>query len=98
MSQQLGIVPLPPEQEAAPKPSQAASGAFERGVAALAQYKARTGSVTVSRGHTETIVLDGQEHSVKLGVFLSNTKSRRAKLAADKLQALAALGLDWAEA
>ncbi|WP_405852898.1 MULTISPECIES: hypothetical protein [unclassified Streptomyces] len=37
---------------------------------------------------------DGTE--VKLGVFLSNTKSRRAKLTADKLQALAALGLDWA--
>ncbi|MER5853878.1 hypothetical protein ABT126_45260 [Streptomyces sp. NPDC002012] len=32
----------------------------------------------------------------KLGVFLSNTKSRRAKLAASKLQGLAELGLDWA--
>ncbi|MFE3905674.1 hypothetical protein ACFXPY_36715 [Streptomyces sp. NPDC059153] len=37
---------------------------------------------------------DGTE--VKLGVFLSNTKSRCAKLTADKPQALAALGLDWA--
>ncbi|MFD7499209.1 hypothetical protein ACFV8T_44420 [Streptomyces sp. NPDC059832] len=37
---------------------------------------------------------DGTE--VKLGVFLSNSKSRRAKLTADKLQALASLGLDWA--
>jgi hypothetical protein len=33
---------------------------------------------------------------VKLGVFLSNTKSRRAKLTADKLAVLAALGLEWA--
>ncbi|RPF39316.1 hypothetical protein EDD92_9558 [Streptomyces sp. TLI_185] len=33
---------------------------------------------------------------MKLGVFLSNTKSRRAKLAADKLQQLANLGLAWA--
>lgn len=39
---------------------------------------------------------DGSE--VKLRVFLSNSKSRRAKLAADKLQALAALGLQWATA
>ncbi|WP_234432232.1 helicase [Streptomyces sp. NRRL S-378] len=39
---------------------------------------------------------DGTE--VKLAVFLSNTKSRRAKLTADKLQALAALGLEWAAA
>ena len=65
-------------------------------LAALAPYKSRTGTVTIPRGHTETIVIDGQEHSVKLGVFLSNTKARRAKLAAAKLSALAALGLDWA--
>jgi hypothetical protein len=30
--------------------------------------------------------------------FLSNMKSRRAKLTADKLQALADLGLEWAAA
>ncbi|MEU9625019.1 hypothetical protein [Streptomyces sp. NPDC048155] len=34
--------------------------------------------------------------TVKLGVLLSNSKSRRAKLAADKLQALADLRLAWA--
>ena len=91
--EQLGVVPLPSEQEAPAKPSKAASGAFERGVAALTQYKARTGSVTVSRGHVERLE-DGTE--VKLGVFLSNAKSRRAKLSADKLQQLTDLGLDWA--
>ncbi|MFJ9483113.1 hypothetical protein ACIRRI_50750 [Streptomyces mirabilis] len=37
---------------------------------------------------------DGSE--VKLGVFLSNSKSRRAKLTVDKLAALAGLGLEWA--
>jgi hypothetical protein len=91
--EQLGIVPLPPEQEAPPKPSKGGSGAFERGVAALAQYKTRTGTVTVPRGHVERLD-DGTE--VKLGVFLSNSKSRRGKLTADKLAALAALGLEWA--
>jgi hypothetical protein len=85
----IGVVPLPPEQEA---PAKAASGAFERGVAALAQYVEREGSVgPVSRSHVE-VLPDGTE--VKLGVFLSNTKSRRGKLTADKLQALADLGLD----
>ncbi|MGW1107975.1 helicase associated domain-containing protein [Streptomyces sp. NPDC002540] len=69
-------------------------GAFERGVAALAQYKARTGSVgPVSRSHAERLE-DGAE--VKLGVFLSNAKSRRGKLTADKLRRLAELGLEWA--
>ncbi|MGW9030044.1 Helicase associated domain protein [Streptomyces sp. NPDC055722] len=93
--EQLGIVPLPPEQKAPAKAPKAASGAFERGIAALAQYAARTGSVTVPRGHVEQLE-DGTE--VKLGVWLTNTKTRRAKLTTDKLAALAELGLDWAAA
>ncbi|MGA5291659.1 MULTISPECIES: helicase associated domain-containing protein [Streptomyces] len=88
--EQLGIVPLAPEPEEPAKLSTTPLSAFERGVAALAQYKARMGSVKVPRTHVERLE-DGTE--VKLGVFLSNTKSRRAKLTADKL---ADLGLDWA--
>ncbi|MFF0088202.1 helicase associated domain-containing protein, partial [Streptomyces canus] len=93
--EQLGITPLAPAPEAdvPATPSTAPVSAFERGVAALTQYKAREGSVTVSRGHVERLE-DGTE--IRLGVFLSNSKSRRAKLSADKLQALADLGLDWA--
>ncbi|MER5475256.1 Helicase associated domain protein [Streptomyces sp. NPDC002685] len=93
--EQLGITPPAPtpEPEVPATPATAPVSAFERGVAALAQYKTRTGSVTVPRGHVETLP-DGSE--VKLGVFLSNSKSRRAKLTADKLAALATLGLDWA--
>ncbi|WP_241678977.1 DEAD/DEAH box helicase [Streptomyces lasalocidi] len=91
--EQLGITPLAPEPQGPAKPSTAPSGAFERGVVALAQYKARTGSVKVPRAHVERLE-DGTE--VKLGVFLSNTKTRRAKLSPDNLQALAALGLEWA--
>ncbi|MFE5869538.1 Helicase associated domain protein [Streptomyces roseifaciens] len=91
--EQLGITPLPPEQGTPTKAPKAASGAFERGIAALAQYKARMGSVIVPRAHVERLE-DGTE--VKLGVFLSNTKSRRAKLTADKLHQLSALGLGWA--
>ncbi|MGW1878819.1 Helicase associated domain protein [Streptomyces sp. NPDC001975] len=93
--EQLGIVPPAPasEAEVPAKPSTAPVSAFERGVAALAQYKTRTGSVTVPRGHVERLE-DGTE--VRLGVFLSNSKSRRGKLTADKLAALATLGLEWA--
>jgi hypothetical protein len=47
----------------------------------------------VNRTHTE-VLPDGTE--VKLGVFLSNPKRRRGKLASDKLAALAALGLERA--
>ncbi|MBT3161112.1 Helicase associated domain protein [Streptomyces sp. CHA1] len=91
--EQLGITPLAPEPEAPARPSTTPVGAFERGVAALAQYKAREGSVTVPRAHVERLE-DGTE--VKLGVWIMNQKSRRAKLTADKLAALAVLGLEWA--
>lgn len=49
--------------------------------------------MTASRGHVEELP-DGTE--VKLGVWLSNVKSRRAKLGADQLERLAGLGLEWA--
>ncbi|MEU6688297.1 helicase associated domain-containing protein [Streptomyces sp. NPDC046832] len=92
--EQLGIAPLPPEPEPTTAPKMA-SGAFRRGIAALTQYKTREGHLTVPRGHVERLE-DGTE--VRLGVFLSNSKSRRAKLTTDKLAALAALGLEWASA
>ncbi|WP_432106210.1 helicase associated domain-containing protein [Streptomyces sp. bgisy091] len=88
----LGLTPLP----AAPaKKPAATAGAFERGILALEQYRARTGSVTVPRAHIETVVIDNQEHPVRLGVFLTNNKTRWAKLTADKLALFAALGLEW---
>jgi hypothetical protein len=38
----------------------------------------------------------GEPIQIRLGVWISDTKSRRVKLAADKLAQLAELGLDWA--
>ncbi|MEV6109182.1 Helicase associated domain protein [Streptomyces sp. NPDC051940] len=92
----LGIEPLSEAPPAPAKPARGGTAAFERGLTALTQYKARTGSVTVPRAHVEPVTADGQEHQVKLGVFLSNTKTRRAKLTAVQLQQLANLGLQWA--
>lgn len=91
----IGVTPLPPQpRTCATRPAAAPSSPFERGLAALTQYKARTGTVgPVSRSHVE-ILPDGTE--VRLGVWLSNTKSRRAKLTAGKRRALAELGLQWA--
>ncbi|WP_405475578.1 helicase associated domain-containing protein [Streptomyces sp. NBC_00009] len=96
--EQPGITPLAPapEAEVPAAPSTAPVSAFETGVAALARStKARTGSLVVPRAHVERLE-DGTE--VRLGVFLSNTKTRRAKLTADKLAALAKLGLEWTAA
>ncbi|MEU2554695.1 helicase associated domain-containing protein [Streptomyces sp. NPDC013313] len=92
----LGVTPLPPAaRETSRKTVRGGSAAFERGCAALTQYKARTGVTgPISRTHTE-VLPDGAE--VRLGVFLSNTKTRRARLTADQLQQLADLGLHWAQ-
>lgn len=64
--------------------------------------KTREGQLTIPRGHVEEIAgADGggdvdERITVKLGVWISNTKSRRAKLTDDQLAQLADLGLHWA--
>ncbi|MEV0695864.1 helicase associated domain-containing protein, partial [Streptomyces sp. NPDC050388] len=52
----------------------------------------------VPRGHSEQITLDGETEpaTVKLGVWVSNTKSRRDKLSDAQRAALAELGVEWA--
>ncbi|MCV2464650.1 Helicase associated domain protein [Streptomyces sp. ICN988] len=75
-----------------------AQQAFQRGLAGLAQWVEREGSHRpVPRGHVEVIVIDGgaEPVSVKLGVWVSNTKSRRDRLTRDQLDALRRLGIDW---
>ncbi|WP_330248720.1 MULTISPECIES: Helicase associated domain protein [unclassified Streptomyces] len=69
------------------------SDAFTRGVAALRQYIQREEKTVVGRGHVEELP-DGT--SVRLGVFLSNQKSRRDRLSEQQLAVLAGLGYDWA--
>jgi superfamily II DNA or RNA helicase len=97
----LGIRPAE-RPSAAPARKGAASGpgtvsaAFQRGVLALAQYVQREGTHTIGRSHTERIVIADQEHNVKLGIWVSNTKSRRDKLTEPQRAALAELGVDWA--
>ncbi|MYT97339.1 MULTISPECIES: DEAD/DEAH box helicase [unclassified Streptomyces] len=93
--QALGLKPR--TAPAAAQPPKKTAGTFELGITALAQYAEREGHLRVPRQHTETVVVDGQEHQIKTGVFLSNHKSRRAKLPAAKLGAFAALGCDWAQ-
>jgi hypothetical protein len=55
-------------------------------------------SCRAPRGHTEDVAVDGQAEpvSVKLGVWVSNTKSRRNKLTTPQRAALTELGVEWA--
>ncbi|WP_405914483.1 Helicase associated domain protein [Streptomyces sp. NBC_00728] len=90
--------PAPAAARTTKGPSKAQQ-AFQRALAALAQWVEREGAHRpVPRGHSEQIAVDGETEpvTVKLGVWISNTKSRRDRLDADQLAALAKLGMDWA--
>ncbi|KOY50169.1 hypothetical protein ADK59_38460 [Streptomyces sp. XY332] len=53
----------------------------------------------VPRTHGEEVTVEGQGEPVvvKLGVWVSNTKSRRDKLTQEQLAALAQLSIHWAQ-
>ncbi|MFE0737388.1 Helicase associated domain protein [Streptomyces sp. NPDC058855] len=89
--------PAPAAARATKGPSKT-QAAFQRGLTALAQWVEREGDRPVPRGHSEEITVDGKEPvTVKLGVWISNTKSRRDRLDTDQLAALAKLGIEWAK-
>jgi pyruvate/2-oxoglutarate dehydrogenase complex dihydrolipoamide acyltransferase (E2) component len=99
----LGMQPAqaPPAAPAAARATRSpnkAQAAFQRGLTALTQWIEREGQRAVPRGHCEEITVDGEAEPVpvRLGVWISNTKSRRDRLDADQLAALAKLGMDWA--
>lgn len=96
----LGVQPAqapPPAPRTTKSPSKA-QAAFQRGLAALTQWVEREGDRPVPRGRSEQITLDGETEpvTVKLGVWISNTKARRDKLTQEQLDAVRELGVDWA--
>ncbi|KND27973.1 DEAD/DEAH box helicase [Streptomyces acidiscabies] len=99
---QLGVkpvqVPSPaPTAKCSAKGPSKAQQAFQRGLTALTQWVEREGQRSVPRGHSEEIAVDGETEpvTVKLGVWVSNTKSRRDKLTQDQIDALRMLAIDW---
>ncbi|WP_326793860.1 helicase associated domain-containing protein [Streptomyces sp. NBC_00841] len=86
-----------PSAARVPRPARTGAGggadAFQRGVQALTQYIAREGKTVVGRQHVEELP-DGT--TVRLGVFLTNQKTRRHRLTDQQLTQLANLGLEWA--
>ncbi|MEV0281336.1 Helicase associated domain protein [Streptomyces sp. NPDC050610] len=99
----LGIKPFeaPSPAPAAARPTKGMSKtqqAFQRGLTALTQWIEREGQRPVPRGHAEEISVDGEADpvTVKLGVWISNTKTRRDKLTQEQLDALRELGMEWA--
>ncbi|GAB2950204.1 helicase associated domain-containing protein [Streptomyces sundarbansensis] len=82
------------------KGSGKAQQAFQRGLAALTQWVEQEGADRpVPRGAVVEITVAGEAEPVpiKLGVWVSNTKSRKDRLNTDQLTALRDLGINWAE-
>ncbi len=100
----LSKLGVQPAQAPSPAPATArttkgpskAQAAFQRGLAALTQWVEREGDRPVPRGHSEQITVNGEPVTVKLGVWISNTKTRRDKLTAEQRDALRELGVQWA--
>lgn len=70
--------------------------AFEIALGAAAAYRERVGHLEVPRGHVESVVaIDGRTEDVRLGVWITTTRSRRAKLPAERITALNAPGMRW---
>lgn len=85
-------------KESSKSPSRAQE-AFQRGLAALTLWVEREGTERpVPRGAVVEIAVDEETEPVpvKLGVWISNTKSRKDRLDTDQLTALAKLGMNWA--
>jgi superfamily II DNA or RNA helicase len=61
-------------------------------VAAARQYQQREGNLEVPHRHVEEV--DGAEHT--LGVFITNSRSRRAQLSPERVAELSELGMRWA--
>ncbi|MFJ8158790.1 helicase associated domain-containing protein [Streptomyces sp. NPDC094468] len=64
---------------------------WEANLAAARRYRAREGYLNVPRTHTETV--DGSE--LALGVFIANSRTRKARLAPERIEELSALGMRW---
>lgn len=93
----LGIKPLE-GASAAPTPKRAAAGpgkaqqAFQRGLAALAQWVEQEGCQPPRKA--VVALPDGTE--TKVGIWYANQKQRRNKLTQGQLEALRELGVQWA--
>ncbi|MFD8956556.1 Helicase associated domain protein [Streptomyces caelestis] len=91
-TERLTALGLKPRTAPAEKGKGKGAGTFERGITALTQYAAREGRVVVPRTHIE----ETPHGPVRLGTWISNTRTRRNKLTDQQREQLAALGVDWA--
>jgi hypothetical protein len=90
----LGLAPAAPTER--PKGPVRHAEKERRNLLAAAQYRAREGHLDAPRNHKEPIVLnDGSTELVGLGLFLANSRARRALIPAERATRLTQLGIRW---
>ncbi|GAA2448312.1 DEAD/DEAH box helicase [Streptomyces glaucus] len=83
----------PGNQTAAGAVVPAGASTWDRGLAALRQYLGREGHTRVPRKWVEAVRDEaGQEHLIRLGVWLSNQRQRRDRLPDERIKVLEELG------
>lgn len=95
LAESLGLGPLEEEKPAADRteavPRRSRAQMWAANLAAARQYAQREGHLNVPRSHIET--LDGEQQA--LGVFIANSRARRASLAPERIEELTAIGMRW---
>lgn len=96
----LGLEPLAPAEQPKAKVTHAQKEALN--LAAAAQYQQREGHLNVPRSHKEQLVLDdtgisGEQQvvAVALGLFVANSRARRATIPTERATRLTELGMRW---
>lgn len=92
LQEALGLGPLQDDEKDASAPRRTRAQVWGANVAAARQYQHREGHLEVPHRHVEEV--DGAEHA--LGVFIANSRSRRARLAPERVKELSELGMRWA--
>ncbi|MFX4293566.1 Helicase associated domain protein [Streptomyces bohaiensis] len=89
----LGLHRGPDAPATGPVPAQRRLTAFEKGVAAMRAWREREGDTPPGRTTVETVVIDGQEVTVKLGIWRANTRARKNGLTDQQRAVLDELGV-----
>jgi hypothetical protein len=98
----LGLEPIAPQERPRGKVPHAEKE--RRNLAAAAQYRAREGHLEVPRSHKELLLDDtgatGSEAevtgvTVALGLFIANSRARKASIPAERAARLTELGMRW---
>ncbi|MGW2025218.1 Helicase associated domain protein [Streptomyces decoyicus] len=92
LKEALGLGPVREGERDAAAPRRTRAEVWAANLAAARQYRQREGHLEVPHRHVEKVGGDEQA----LGVFIANSRSRRTRLAPERVAELTELGMRWA--